>query len=165
MTDQPASTAPLAAGLPQVQGRCPACGTKGLFLGDGGYVTCSLIGCPQPDAATEVIADFWDARQHNAFTFCGQDVGHVTMTAFAKKITEKVTAVAQRAEAVQYANEQKQRAERAEAALAEMAQMIRRERDDANIPGSPATPDFIRGMSHAAALVDDALTPTEEPAP
>ena len=39
------------------------------------------------------------------------------MTAFAKKITEKVTAVAQRAEAVQYANEQKQRAEAAEAAV------------------------------------------------
>ena len=117
MTDQPASTAPLAAGLPLVQGRCPACGTKGLFLGDGGYITCSLRECPQPDAATEVIADFWDARQHGTFTFCGQNVGHVTMTEFAKKITEKVTAVAQRAEAVQYANEQKQRADRAEAAI------------------------------------------------
>ncbi len=116
MKDQPASTAPLAAGLPLVQGRCPACGTKGLFLGDGGYITCSLIDCPQPDAATEVIADFWDARQHGTFTFCGQDVGHVTMTAFAKKITEKVTAVGQRKEAVAYANAQKQRAERAEAA-------------------------------------------------
>lgn len=115
MTHQPASTAPLAAGLPLVQGRCPACGTKGLFLGDGGYVTCSLIDCPQPDAATEVIADFWDARQHGTFTFCAQNVGHVTMTEFAKKITEKVTAVGQRKEAVAYANEMKQRAERAEA--------------------------------------------------
>ena len=38
------------------------------------------------------------------------------MTEFAKKITEKVTAVAQPKEAVAYANEQKQRAERAEAA-------------------------------------------------
>lgn len=116
MTDQPASTAPLAAGLPLVQGRCPACGTSGLFLGDGGYITCSLADCPQPDAATEVIADFWKARQHGGFTFCAQNVGHVTMTEFAKKITEKVTAVAQRKEAVAYANEQKQRAERAEAA-------------------------------------------------
>lgn len=165
MKDQPASNAPLAAGLPLIQGRCPACGTKGLFLGDGGYITCSLIDCPQPDAATEVIADFWDARQHNAFTFCAQSVGHVTMAEFAKKITEKVTAVAQRAEAVRYANEQKQRAEAVEAALAGMAQMIRQERDDANIPGSPATPDFIRGMSHAAELVDDALAPAEEAAP
>lgn len=117
MTDQPASTAPLAAGLPLVQGRCPACGTSGLFLGDGGYITCSLADCPQPDAATEVIADFWKARQHGGFTFCPQNVGHVTMTEFAKKITEKVTAVAQRKEAVAYANEQKQRAEQAEAAI------------------------------------------------
>lgn len=124
MADQPASTAPLAAGLPLVQGRCPACGTKGLFLGDGGYVTCSRADCPQPDAATEVIADFWDARQHGTFTFCSQNVGHVTMTAFAKKITEKVTAVGQRKEAVTYANEQKQRAEAAEAGRDLLAKTI-----------------------------------------
>jgi hypothetical protein len=49
------STAPLAAGLPLVTGRCPACGTTGLFLGDGGYVTCSLIDCPAPDAASTVL--------------------------------------------------------------------------------------------------------------
>lgn len=124
MTDQPASTAPLAAGLPHVQGRCPACGTAGLFLGDGGYITCSLIDCPQPDAATEVIADFWEARQHAGFTFCTQSVGHVTMTAFAKKITEKVTAIAQRAEAVRYANEQQQRADQAEAAIKRVRVLI-----------------------------------------
>lgn len=55
MTDRPASTAPLAAGLPLVKGRCPACGTSGLFLGDGGYVTCSLIDCPNPSAADELL--------------------------------------------------------------------------------------------------------------
>lgn len=49
------STAPLAAGLPLVTGRCPACGTTGLFLGDGGYVTCSLIDCPTPDAASTLL--------------------------------------------------------------------------------------------------------------
>ncbi|MER5902974.1 hypothetical protein ABT150_23190 [Streptomyces mirabilis] len=53
--DRPASTAPLAAGLPLVQGRCPACGTAGLFLGSGGYVTCSSADCPEPDAATTVL--------------------------------------------------------------------------------------------------------------
>jgi len=26
-----------------------------LFLGDGGYVTCSLIGCPRPDAVSRVL--------------------------------------------------------------------------------------------------------------
>ncbi|ARX81574.1 hypothetical protein SMD44_00972 [Streptomyces alboflavus] len=51
----PASPAPLAARLPLVQGRCPACGTAGLFLGDGGYVTCSVRECPEPDAASTVL--------------------------------------------------------------------------------------------------------------
>lgn len=32
-----------------VQGDCPACGRKGLFIGDGGYLTCSQGDCPQPD--------------------------------------------------------------------------------------------------------------------
>lgn len=54
-TPPTASTSPLAVGLPLVKGRCPACGTAGLFLGDGGYVTCSLIGCPEPDAASSVL--------------------------------------------------------------------------------------------------------------
>ncbi|MEU9323238.1 DUF6085 family protein [Streptomyces canus] len=117
MTDQPASTAPAVAAHPLVQGRCPACGWTTLFLGSGGYLTCSRIDCPQPDAATEVIADFWDARQHGAFTFCPQEVGHVTMTAFAQKISEKRTALAQRDEAAEYANEQKQRADQLAATL------------------------------------------------
>ena len=104
-------------GFPDVQGRCPACGGSSLFLGSGGYLTCARLDCPQPDAATEVIADFWDARQHNAFTFCSQSVGHVTMTEFAKKISEKRTALAQRDEAAEYANEQKRRADSAQAVI------------------------------------------------
>lgn len=52
---QPASTAPLAAGLPFVQGRCPACGRVSLFLGNGGYVTCSVIDCPNPSLADEQL--------------------------------------------------------------------------------------------------------------
>jgi hypothetical protein len=38
-----------------VQGRCPACGWTTLFLGDGGYVTCSRADCPQPDAASTLL--------------------------------------------------------------------------------------------------------------
>lgn len=53
--DRAASTAPLAAGLPLVQGRCPACQRASLFLGSGGYVTCSSADCPEPDAATTVL--------------------------------------------------------------------------------------------------------------
>lgn len=52
---QDASTAPLAAGLPLVQGACPACHSASLFLGNGGYVTCSQAACPEPDAATSVL--------------------------------------------------------------------------------------------------------------
>jgi len=41
----------------KVAGRCPmGCGET-LFLGAGGYVTCSLDVCPRPDAATDILAD------------------------------------------------------------------------------------------------------------
>lgn len=35
-----------------------------------------------------------------------------------------------------------------------LAIYIRHERDDCNIPGSPATPDHVDGMTHAADLID-----------
>ncbi|MFD5814380.1 hypothetical protein [Streptomyces sp. NPDC127038] len=53
--NQPASTAPLAAGLPQVQGHCPACGRASLFLGFGGHVTCATSDCRNPASADEVL--------------------------------------------------------------------------------------------------------------
>lgn len=34
---------------PRVQGECPACNLTSLFLGEGGYVTCSNLECPMPD--------------------------------------------------------------------------------------------------------------------
>lgn len=92
-----------------VHGFCPACGHPTLSLGEDGRITCTLMDCPRPDLVNELIGEIGDARNHAGYTFCSQLVGHVTMTAFAKKITEKVTAVAHRAEAVEYANEQKQR--------------------------------------------------------
>lgn len=101
-----------------VHGYCPACGNPSLTLGDDSRIVCTLMECPRPDLVNELIGDISDARSHRAYTFCSQLVGHVTMTAFAKKITEKVTAVGQRAEAVAYANEQKQRAEQLEELLA-----------------------------------------------
>jgi hypothetical protein len=67
------------------------------------------------DALASDLAELTVARQHGAYTFCDQLVGHVNMTAFATKISEKRAAIGQRADAVQYANEQKQRAGRAEA--------------------------------------------------
>lgn len=41
--------------FPEVQGRCPACGGQSLFLGSGGYVTCSRIECPDPTAADDLL--------------------------------------------------------------------------------------------------------------
>lgn len=54
-TPQPTSTAPLAANLPLVKGHCPACNGASLFLGHGGYVTCSRIDCSEPDAASTAL--------------------------------------------------------------------------------------------------------------
>lgn len=38
-----------------VQGRCPSCHHQTLFLGEGGHVTCSLIGCTNPTAADDLL--------------------------------------------------------------------------------------------------------------
>ena len=56
--EAPTSTAPLAAGLPLVKGNCPACRGASLFLGTGGYPTCSNADCPEPDAATTVLEQY-----------------------------------------------------------------------------------------------------------
>jgi hypothetical protein len=43
--------------IPMVNGLdCPACGHPTLILGEGGYVTCSLEGCPNPDYAEALEA-------------------------------------------------------------------------------------------------------------
>lgn len=41
----------------QVVGYCPACGGNSLFLGSGGYVTCSRIDCSNPSASSDILAD------------------------------------------------------------------------------------------------------------
>ncbi|MGC9540200.1 DUF6085 family protein [Streptomyces sp. UG1] len=43
--------------MADIQGHCPACGWSTLFVGDGGYLTCSRLECPQPDAAHRILAD------------------------------------------------------------------------------------------------------------
>lgn len=77
-----------------VKGRCPACGLHTLFVADGGYLTCSNVDCTRPDAAHELIGEVADARQHGAFTFCPQLVGHASMREFATKISQKQAAYA-----------------------------------------------------------------------
>ncbi|WP_225825635.1 hypothetical protein [Streptomyces naphthomycinicus] len=76
------------------------------------------------DALAADLAELTQARQHSAFTFCPQLVGHVTVAEFARKISEKRTALAQREEAVRYANQQKQRADQAEAKVTDYENRI-----------------------------------------
>lgn len=39
-----------------VRGICPACKShRTLFVGNGGYLTCSLVGCPDPCAAHDLL--------------------------------------------------------------------------------------------------------------
>jgi len=39
-----------------IKGECPrGCGET-LFVGEGGYVTCSFIDCPEPDAPHKALA-------------------------------------------------------------------------------------------------------------
>jgi hypothetical protein len=44
-----------ATAHPRVQGRCPACNGSSLFLGTGGYVTCSRLDCPNPTLADDQL--------------------------------------------------------------------------------------------------------------
>lgn len=47
--------------LPWVEGKCPACGSRTMFVGVGGFLTCSLIGCPDPLAPSKAIGVTFDA--------------------------------------------------------------------------------------------------------
>lgn len=147
-----------------VHGRCPACGNSTLFLGDGGHITCSLADCPRPDLVDEVIGEIGDVRNHAGYTFCSQNIGHVTMREFAKKITEKVTAVAHRKEAVAYASEQKHRAEQLGTLARDILDAFEAywARSDYCGPGTSAVqPEHFQGWR--AALGPAATKATEEP--
>lgn len=46
-----------------VAGFCPACGHGVLMLGSGGHVTCTLMDCPKPEAADELLHRADEAQQ------------------------------------------------------------------------------------------------------
>jgi hypothetical protein len=46
---------------PSVEGECPECGCKSLFVGQGGYVTCSRIGCDDPSAPSKALGVTFDS--------------------------------------------------------------------------------------------------------
>jgi hypothetical protein len=54
--DPPLVRQGVGAGWPQVQGRCPACGGKSLFLAAEGHVTCSRLDCGNPCAADDMLS-------------------------------------------------------------------------------------------------------------
>jgi len=72
-TPQPETQAEdLAAGLPLVQGNCPACRRAELFLGTGGYPTCSNADCPEPDAATTVLEQYANEAHEPEHTWAAE---------------------------------------------------------------------------------------------
>lgn len=42
-------------GCPRVEGRCPACGTRSLFLAVGAHVTCASLTCPAPCEVSDYL--------------------------------------------------------------------------------------------------------------
>lgn len=59
----------------RVAGWCPmGCG-KTLFVAVGGYVTCSYIRCPRPDAAADILAEI-ESQHVVAFDDAGFTVKH-----------------------------------------------------------------------------------------
>lgn len=51
----------------KVQGYCPFCGGETLFLGSGGYVTCSTSDCQNPSGVSDILDD--SEREHIVTVF------------------------------------------------------------------------------------------------
>lgn len=41
----------------KVRGHCPACGRRSLFVGSGGYITCSISECQNPTALADTLEE------------------------------------------------------------------------------------------------------------
>lgn len=56
---------------PRIADRCPTCGAQSLFIGSGGWLTCSVIGCKEPGVSraikrlTRERDDERERAQHN----------------------------------------------------------------------------------------------------
>lgn len=80
MNTDPTPAAPLqvvasgpGSGCPRVEGRCPACGARSLFLGAGARVTCASLSCTSPCA----VDDYLDGAPGGAGTATPPDVADV----------------------------------------------------------------------------------------
>lgn len=52
--DRPGTGEPYTAAQPKIADRCPSCGAQSLFVGAGGWLTCSVIGCKNPGVSDEI---------------------------------------------------------------------------------------------------------------
>lgn len=55
----------VATGFPFVQGECPACGVRSLFVGSGGYITCSSLECTDPCSPSKALGITFPAEEPN----------------------------------------------------------------------------------------------------
>lgn len=61
----PGAGEPYTMNQPRIVDRCPACGSRSLFIGAGGFLTCSVITCANPatgDAIESLRAELSTAR-------------------------------------------------------------------------------------------------------
>lgn len=62
-----------------VRGKCPkGCGDT-LFLGDGGYVTCSFASCPDPSAASDLLVLGVQTEDGQRYSEAGSAQGEVVL--------------------------------------------------------------------------------------
>lgn len=57
-----------------VQGRCPSCGSRSLFVGSGGYLTCGWSKCLNPTLISDLVEQGKDLRVQAER---GQQVSHI----------------------------------------------------------------------------------------
>jgi hypothetical protein len=55
LSDGDSPSVPPSIHATDVEGFCPACGHPTLRVGDGGHLVCSLMDCPNPEAADELL--------------------------------------------------------------------------------------------------------------
>lgn len=41
---------------PRISDECPSCGSRSIFIGSGGWLTCAILGCKSPGVATTIKA-------------------------------------------------------------------------------------------------------------
>jgi hypothetical protein len=68
---------------PRISDRCPSCGGMTLFIGAGGWLTCSLIGCKRPALSDSIAAE----RQKGAMLGRGaKELDHLALSSMAEML-------------------------------------------------------------------------------